>query len=97
MPNPVAFNDRALRDTMLNARSMLEQMGGLLDRLYGGSRETCGEFQGYYRNLVQSARYEGVPGEWQGIYNEYVFAVENGRSTNQPIFDLCDKSGGTLS
>lgn len=97
VPNPVPFSAQAMRSSMANARSMLEQMGGLLDRLYAGSRETCGDYQGYYRNLVQSARYDGVPGEWQGIYNEYVFAVENGRSTNQPIFELCERGGGGIT
>jgi hypothetical protein len=97
VPNPIPFTAQALRDSMVNTRFMLEQMGGLLDRLYNGSRESCTEYQPYYRNLVQSARYDGVPPEWQGIYNEYVFAVENGRSTNQPINDLCSRGGGTIT
>ncbi len=93
-PAPVAFNASAMRDNMNNVRSMLEQMGGLLDRLYRGSTEACSEYDGYYRSLVGSARYEGVPAEWQGVYNEYIFAVENGSNTNQPIFDLCFEHGG---
>ena len=93
-PAPVLFNASTMRDNMNHARSMLEQMGGLLDRIYRGSREACGEYDGYYRSLVGSARYDGVPAEWQGVYNEYIFAVENGSNTNQPIFDLCFEHGG---
>jgi hypothetical protein len=26
-----------------------------------------------------------------------VFAVENGRSTNQPIFELCERGGGGIN
>lgn len=93
-PAPVAFEANAMRDNMNNARSMLEQMGGLLDRIYRGSTEACSEYDGYYRGLVASAQYDGVPAEWQSVYNEYIFAVENGSNTNQPIFDLCFESGG---
>jgi hypothetical protein len=93
-PAPVTFNASAMRDNMNNARSMLEQMGGLLDRLYRGSSEACSEYDRYYRSLVGSARYDGVPAEWQGVYNEYIFAVEHGSNTNQPIFDLCFEYGG---
>ncbi len=97
-PAPVAFDAHAMRDGMNNARSMLEQMGGLLDRLVRGSSETCEEYTNYYRSLVGSPRYDGVPGEWQGIYNEYIFAVEHGSQKNQPIFDLCfEHQGGGIT
>lgn len=95
-PAPVVFEAQAMRNSMNNTRSMLEQMGGLLDRLVRGSSESCEEYTNYYRGLVGSPRYDGVPGEWQGIYNEYIFAVEHGSLKNQPIFDLCfiDHGGG---
>ena len=95
-PAPVAFGAQAMRDSMNNTRSMLEQMGGLLDRLVRGSTESCEEYTNYYRGLVGSPRYDGVPGEWQGVYNEYIFAVDHGSLKNQPIFDLCfvDQGGG---
>ena len=97
-PAPVAFGAQAMRDSMNNSRSNLEQMGGLLDRLVRGSRETCEEYTKYYRGLVGSARYDGVPAEWQGVYNEYMFAVQHGSEKNQPIFDLCfENQGGGIT
>jgi hypothetical protein len=87
-----------MRDSMNNSRFNLEQMGGLLDRLVRGSRETCEEYTKYYRGLVGSARYDGVPTEWQGVYNEYMFAVQHGSEKNQPIFDLCfENQGGGIT
>ena len=96
-PAPVAFNAQSARDNMNNSRSMLEQMGGLLDRLVAGSSETCDEYTGYYRGLVASARYDGVPAEWQGLYNEYIFAVEHGSATNHAIFSTCFDGNGRVS
>lgn len=97
-PAPVAFEAHAMRDNMNNTRSMLEQMGGLLDRLVRGSEESCDEYTNYYVRLVGSPRYDGVPGEWQQVYNEYIFAVEHGSEKNQPIFDLCyEHQGGGVT
>lgn len=97
-PAPIAFNAVALRDGMNSARSNLEQMGGLLDRLVRGSTETCLEYDGYYRGLVASPRFDGVPPEWQALYNEYIFAVDHSSLKNQPIFDLCfEHQGGGIS
>lgn len=96
-PAPVPFEVNALKGSMNTVRSNIEQAGGLLDRIYNGSRETCGEYQNYYDALIQSPVCEGVPGEWQGIYNEYLFAVENFLATNQPIDSLCDQGGGVIN
>ena len=96
-PAPVAFDAITLRDNMNNSRSAIEQMGGLLDRLLNGSRETCDEYDGYYRSLVASPRFDGVPTEWQAIYNDYIYAVDNGISSNQAIFDTCFNNSGTIS
>jgi len=97
-PATVAFDAQAMQDSMNSSRSNLEQMGGLLDRLVRGSSETCDEYANYYRGLVGSPRYDGVPGEWQGVYNEYIFAVEHGSQKNQPIFDLCfEHQGGGIT
>jgi hypothetical protein len=96
-PAPVAFDAQAIRGSMNNARSMIEQMGGLLDRLLRGSRETCDEYTGYYRGVVTSPRYDGVPAEWQTIYNEYIAAVELGSSTNQAIFETCFSGNGVVT
>ncbi|MCB9006397.1 MAG: hypothetical protein H6656_03325 [Ardenticatenaceae bacterium] len=96
-PNPVAFNPTALRDSMNNGRSIIEQAGGLLDRLFNGENQTCQEYQGYYDDAIRSATYSGVPDDWAGIYNEYIFAVENFIATNESINALCDGGGGVIS
>jgi len=96
-PNPIAFNPTALRDSMNGVRSMIEQEGGLLDRLYNGQGGTCVEFQGYYDDAIRSATYSGVPDDWAGIYNDYIFAVENFLATNESINSLCDSGSGVIS
>lgn len=96
-PNPIAFNATALRDSMNSARSIIEQAGGLLDRLYNGEPGRCAEYQGYYDDAIRSATYSGVPDDWAGIYNDYIFAVENFISTNISIDLLCDDGGGVVS
>ncbi len=96
-PNPVAFNPTALRDSMNGVRSMIEQEGGLLDRLYNGQGGTCAEFQGYYDDVIRSATYSGVPDDWAGLYNDYIFAVENFLATNESINSLCANGGGAIS
>lgn len=96
-PNPVGFEATALRDSMNGVRSAIEQAGGLLDRLYNGDSQTCQEYQGYYDDAVRSATYSGVPEDWAGIYNDYIFAVENFLATNESINALCDDGGGVIS
>ncbi len=96
-PNPIAFNPTALRDSMNGVRSMIEQEGGLLDRLYNGQGGTCVEFQGYYDDAIRSATYSGVPDDWAGLYNDYIFAVENFLATNESINSLCDSGSGVIS
>ncbi|MFZ1400792.1 MAG: hypothetical protein WAS33_28070 [Candidatus Promineifilaceae bacterium] len=96
-PNPVPFSPTALRDSMTSVRWTIEQAGGLLDRLYNGENQTCAEFQGYYDDAIRSATYSGVPDDWAGIYNDYIFAVENFIATNESINALCDGGGGGLS
>lgn len=95
-PNPVAFNPTALRDSMNGVRSAIEQAGGLLDRLFNGESQTCQEYQGYYDDIIRSATYSGVPEDWAGIYNDYIFAVENFLATNESINSLCDGGGGVI-
>ncbi|MEZ4593207.1 MAG: hypothetical protein R3D55_18990 [Chloroflexota bacterium] len=96
-PNPSPFSPTALRDSMISVRWTIEQAGGLLDRLYNGENQTCTEFQGYYDDAIRSATYSGVPDDWAGVYNDYIFAVENFLSTNESINSLCDGGGGGLS
>jgi hypothetical protein len=82
---------------MNGARSIIEQAGGLLDRLYNGEPGRCEEYQGYYDDGIRTATYSGVPDDWAGIYNDYIFAVENFLATNESIDSLCDSGGGGLS
>ncbi|MBK8904110.1 MAG: hypothetical protein IPM53_23225 [Anaerolineaceae bacterium] len=96
-PNPIVFNPTALRDSMNGVRSAIEQAGGLLDRLYNGQGGTCAEYQQYYDDTIRSATYSGVPDDWAGIYNDYIFAVENFLATNESINSLCDGGGGVIS
>ncbi|MCP4420925.1 MAG: hypothetical protein GY805_30310 [Chloroflexi bacterium] len=96
-PQPVGFEATALRDSMNSVRSSIEQAGGLLDRLYNGEPGQCTEYQGYYDDAIRSATYSGVAEDWAGIYNEYIFAVENFLATNENIDALCDGGGGVLS
>ena len=96
-PEPVPFDAAVLRDNMNNAQWMLEQMGGLLDRLVNGSTEKCAEYEDYYRQLTASPTYHSIPDDWHGVYNEYNFAVENGHNTNSGVFSLCDHGGGGLN
>lgn len=96
-PQPVAFAPAALRDSMNGVRSAIEQAGGLLDRLYNGEPGQCAEYQGYYDDVIRSATYTAVPEDWAGIYNDYIFAVENFLASNQSIDALCDDGGGNLS
>lgn len=95
-PNPIAFSPTALRDSMNSVRSIIEQAGGLLDRLVNGENQTCTEYQGYYDDAIRSATYSGVADDWAGIYNDYIFAVENFLASNESINSLCDGGGGGL-
>jgi len=92
-PGPVAFNAVALRDNMLSLRSSLEQLGGLLDR--GGG--TCNEFWDYYYSFIAITTYDGIPVEWQGIYNEYLYAADHAISANESLNSLCVNGGGGLT
>ena len=82
---------------MNGVRSAIEQAGGLLDRLYNGEPGRCEEYQGYYDDAIRSATYSGVPEDWAGVYNDYIFAVENFLATNESIDLLCDGGGGQVS
>ncbi len=96
-PAPVPFNAVALGDNMSQVEWVLNQMGGLLDRLYNGSWETCEEYEGYYRQIMTSPAYHSLPDEWHGVYNEYIFAVEHTTDRNNGVFSLCQNGGGSLN
>ena len=92
-PGPVAFNATGLRDNMLGLRTSLEQLGGFLDR--GGG--TCNEFWDYYFDFITIVTYDGVPPEWQGIYNEYLYAADHMVAAGEAINSLCFNGGGRVT
>jgi hypothetical protein len=96
-PAPVSFDAVALRDSMSQVEWVLNQMGGLLDRLYNGSWESCQEYERYYGQLVTSPIYQTPPDQWNGVYNEYIFAVENTIDRNNGVYSLCQHGGGSLT
>ncbi|MCP4424660.1 MAG: hypothetical protein GY803_09225, partial [Chloroflexi bacterium] len=96
-PAPVPFNAVALRDNMTDVEWALNQMGGLLDRLIRGSWEPCDEYEEYYRQVMESSTYHSIPDGWHGIYNEYIFAVDNAINFNSGVYSLCESGGGGLN
>lgn len=96
-PAPVPFDANALYTAMLQARSDIEQMGGLLDRLYHEGREECAPYVEWYYHLMQSPLYDGVPADWGGVYGEYVWAVEHVLDTSHTIIFICSGQGGVVS
>lgn len=94
---PGEFDGVALRDAMVDTRWTIEQMGGLLDRLYNGSIESCDEYRSYTFTLLISPTFEGVPPAWQGVYNDYIFAIANVLNTNNGVTSLCSSGGGFLN
>ncbi|MCA9970728.1 MAG: SH3 domain-containing protein [Anaerolineales bacterium] len=95
-PAAGGFSGAALRDAMVNAKWTLEQMGGLLDRLYNGSVESCNEYMPYYYQLLSTPQYDAVPAEWQGVYNEYLASVAFAVVQNEGVASLCAGGGGVL-
>lgn len=97
-PAPVPFNADALYEAMLQARSDIEQMGGLLDRIYRGGREPCEDYLRWHDSLLASPVYDGVPPDWGGVYGEYVWAVEHViDKTNTATYICSDVGGGVLT
>ena len=41
--------------------------------------------------------YDGVPAEWNGIYTDYLWAVEHVLDSSNPIMYVCSGEGGMLS
>jgi hypothetical protein len=96
-PAPVPFSPQALVESMSQAQSNIGNLGGLLDRLVNGEPGTCDEFLSNYQAVATASRYQGVPGDWQAIYNEYEFAVQEVRNTSEAVFYLCVSGGGVLT
>jgi len=95
-PQPITFTPNEMINSMNELRVTLENTGGLLDRLYQGTGATCAEFEAYYRQLIVSKTYHSLPGEWQTIYNDYLWAAEHALATNDAIYALCTGEGRRL-
>jgi hypothetical protein len=95
-PQPIPFTPNEMIASMNELRATLENMGGLLDRLYQGTGGTCAEFEAYYRQLIVSKTYHSIPGEWQTIYSDYLWAAEQALATNDAIYALCTGEGRRL-
>jgi hypothetical protein len=96
-PGPVPFDTNALYDAMLQVRSDLEQMGGLLDRAVNDGPQPCEPYIGWYDSLVASPVYDGVPVDWSIVYAEYLWAVEHLLEKSSPIIAVCESGGGNLT
>lgn len=94
---PVPFDANALYAAMLQARSDMEQMGGLIDRAVRGEAQPCEPYMGWYDSLVASPLYQGVPAEWGGVYADYVWAVEHALDKCGPTNAVCTTGGGELT
>jgi hypothetical protein len=93
----VPFDADALYDAMLQARSDLEQMGGLLDQVKHDDVQPCEPYVDRYDSLVASPVYDGVPTDWGGVYAEYLWAVEHLLDTSSSIMAVCTGGGGRLT
>jgi hypothetical protein len=96
-PAPAGFDGVALRDNMVHLRWVIDQIGGLLDRVYSGQYGSCPEYEGYYQQVAAITTYPAVPGDWQGVYNEYIWAADNILATNKAVYSLCLSGGGVVT
>jgi hypothetical protein len=96
-PAPVPFDASALYDAMLQVRSNIEQMGGMLDRMVRGEAGQCEDYEGWYNGVLTSPLYNGVPADWEGAYGEYVWAAERVLDSSRTIMFICSGSGGRLT
>ncbi|MBK8988697.1 MAG: hypothetical protein IPM39_21935 [Chloroflexi bacterium] len=94
---PPGFDATAMMNSLNNLRLTIENIGGLLDRLYYGQSQSCQEYLGYYQALQQRTTHSNLPPAWQGIYNEYNVAADNIISTNATVKNLCETGGGYIS
>ena len=91
----VGAND--LIGAMEELRFLLEQMGGLLDRLNAGSGESCGEYNSYYEGIGALPVFDNVPAAWQGLHQFYIDAALGALESNKDIYLLCNDGGGAPS
>lgn len=91
------FNADVFKGNINSLQSNIQQLGGLLDRLYRGSRETCEEFNRYYRDIATVSFFTEVPEDWAAAHGEYQFAAEHVTDTSRDIYIICSGGGGGLS
>ena len=91
------FNVDTFRGNINSLQSNIQQLGGLLDRLYRGSRETCEEFNRYYKGIASVSFFTDVPEDWAALHSDYQFAAEHVTDTNRDIYLICSGGGGGLT
>jgi hypothetical protein len=82
---------------MVQARSDIEQLGGLLDRLVDQGGESCESYNAWHDNVVRAPVFDGVPPEWGGVYGTYVWAVEYTIEKCNTITYICSGHGGVVN
>ena len=92
-----ASSGTTLIGSMQDLEFLLEQMGGLLDRLHAGSAESCGEYMTYYVSIAALPVYDNLPAEWVDLHNLYIDAATSALESNKDIFLLCEGGGGAPS
>jgi hypothetical protein len=95
-PDPISFEPVAFRENIDSLRVVMEQMGGLLDRVFNGEEGSCDEYTAFYRQVVEITTYNNIPAEWQGIYDLYIDAADNVIATSDSIISAC-AVGGDIS
>jgi hypothetical protein len=86
-----------MRSDLTTLQADFTELGGILDRIFHGGFATCDQFMTAYRGVNESATYHSVPANWQGVYSEYIWAVEHVIQTNASISELCIQREGILT
>lgn len=90
------FDPLFLYDFMLTTQFLIEQLGGILDRVASGTPGSCAEFIFYYEFLFGAPRFIYVPAEWAGVYQKYVNSLGMVIDSSRDLYLYCNQ-GGTLS
>ncbi len=88
-----------LKDAIIKARLGAEDIGGAMDRLYGGSgAEACSPLLRDYAAFASAPTYDvsGQPGNVQQAYGLYRQAVELLTNKIRPIANVCNGGGGGI-
>jgi hypothetical protein len=88
-----------LKDAIIKARLGAEDIGGAMDRLYGGSgAEACSPLLRDYATFANAPTFDvsGQPGNVQQAYGLYRQAVELLTVKIRPIANVCSGGGGGI-